>query len=197
MGERGEGSKKHSRTFTRNTYIHPIDQSINQSINQSIKTLDSGGRMSSSTRSTPARQGSTSRQSVRASSLPERNAQKDWRKFFLNSGSAFAHGGSLRKTICTRLTERTGSPSTTARGIQRRARACLASRRNTLQRSRVSDGTDWQSDGGVRRQEAFRGARGRVWPQDGIRFGELVLCCGSIGSNGPDENKEFIEEIIL
>merc|ERR1712227_703586 len=91
--ERWEGSKKHSRTFTRNTYIHPIDQSINQSINQSIKTLDSGGRMSSSTRSTPARQGSTSRQSVRASSHPERNAQKDWRKFFLNSGSAFAPWG--------------------------------------------------------------------------------------------------------
>merc|ERR1712005_94038 len=74
-------------------YIYTSDRSINQSINQSIKTLDSGGRMSSSTRSTPARQGSTSRQSVRASSLPERNAQKDWRKFILNSGSAFAPWG--------------------------------------------------------------------------------------------------------
>merc|ERR1712199_31346 len=93
MGERGEGSKKHSRTFTRNTKHNTSDRSIDRSINQSIKTLDSGGRMSSSTRSSPVRQGSTSRQSVRASSLPERNAQKDWRKFFLNSGSAFAPWG--------------------------------------------------------------------------------------------------------
>merc|ERR1712023_65094 len=196
MGERGEGSKKHSRTFTRNTYIHPIDQSINQSINQSRLLIQGEGCR--------ARRGA--RQPARAL----RHAKASGRRRFPrgmrrriggnSSGTAEAHsrhGGSLRKTICTRLTERTGSPSTTARGIQRRARACLASRRNTLQRSRVSDGTDCQSDGGVRRQEAFRGARGRVWPQDGIRFGELVLCCGSIGSNGPDENKEFIEEIIL
>merc|ERR1712070_562640 len=91
--ERGEGSKKHSGTFTRNTKHNTSDRSIDRSINQSIKTLDSGGRMSSSTRSSPVRQGSTSRQSVRASSLPERNAQKDWRKFFLNSGSAFAPWG--------------------------------------------------------------------------------------------------------
>merc|ERR1712199_145628 len=83
MGERGEGSKKHSRTFTRNTKHNTSDRSIDRSINQSRLLIQGEGCR--------ARRGA--RQSVRASSLPERNAQKDWRKFFLNSGSAFAPWG--------------------------------------------------------------------------------------------------------
>merc|ERR1712004_962787 len=154
----GESEGKAARSIQEHSLeiqntILPIDRSIDQSINQDSEFRGKDVELDEELASPPGLHVTPKRQGVIAS----------------REECAEGLGEILRKTICTRLTERTGSPGTMGRGIQRRARACLASRRNTLQRSRVSE-------------------------RGGAPF---VPCCGSIGSNGPDENKEFIEEIIL